>query len=481
MGSRNLNNAALESLKEKCSNDTPFWIWDKEEHKRADRALDDACCFNHLIGLPLKDGKQMPMFAYEKTLYDALLDHRQIWVKKATGLGVTEFMLRFMAWLALCRHEYADVYSNFTIVTGPRIDLAIDLISRLKQLFYNAGVTFEDKNTVLNLGNVQVEAFPSHHLDSMRGLTDVKFILLDEADFFPKSQQQDARDVSERYMGKSNAMIAMVSTPNAPGGLFETIEQESTQQCLYHRIALPYTVGLGQIYTQQDIDRARKSPSFEREYNLKYLGSIGNVFAQSDIDVAISEDYEIIQYLDDFTNPPRLQAIMGLDPGWGVSSFGIVVCHFVDGRIRVAHAQQYTRSDHNEMVSVAWDLMQIYNVTKVLCDASAPSFIRALKIQLGERSDYEQVDKKMRQFMKVEPVAFGMEHKALLYHAKFMLENRYVQIHPSQDKLITALRSAYARDGVLDKEITSFDDILDAFRLALRPYREETKAESVTI
>jgi hypothetical protein len=211
------------------------------------------------------------------------------------------------------------------------------------------------------------------------------------------------------------------------------------------------------------------------------LGSIGNVFAQSDIDVAISEDYEIIQYLDDFTNPPRLQAIMGLDPGWGVSSFGIVVCHFVDGRIRVAHAQQYTRSDHNEMVSVAWDLMQIYNVTKVLCDASAPSFIRALKIQLGERSDYEQVDKKMRQFMKVEPVAFGMEHKALLYHAKFMLENRYVQIHPSQDKLITALRSAYARDGVLDKEITSFDDILDAFRLALRPYREETKAESVTI
>jgi hypothetical protein len=34
----------------------------------------------------------------------------------------------------------------------------------------------------------------------MRGLPNVSFILLDEADFFPPGQQQDARDVSERYI-----------------------------------------------------------------------------------------------------------------------------------------------------------------------------------------------------------------------------------------------------------------------------------------
>jgi hypothetical protein len=55
-----------------------------------------------------------------------------------------------------------------------------------------------------------------------------------------------------------------------------------------------------------------------------------------------------------------------------------------------------------------------------------------------------------------------------------MLENKYVQIHPSMDKLITALRSAWAREGVLDKEVTSYDDILDAFRLALRPFKEQS-------
>ena len=116
-------------------------------------------------------------------------------------------------------------------------------------------------------------------------------------------------------------------------------------------------------------------------------------------------------------------------------------------------------------------------MTKVLVDASAPSFIRALKLQLGERSDYENVEKEMRDYMKVEPVSFGVEHKQLLYHVKFLLENKYLQIHPSMDKLIIALRSAYAKDGVLDKEVTSHHDILDAFRLALRPFKEQSIME----
>jgi hypothetical protein len=61
------------------------------------------------------------------------------------------------------------------------------------------------------------------------------------------------------------------------------------------------------------------------------------------------------------------------------------------------------------------------------------------------------VDKNMREYMRVEPVSFGAEHKALLYHVKFLLKNKCLQIHPTMDKLITALRSAYAKDGTLDK------------------------------
>jgi hypothetical protein len=58
-------------------------------------------------------------------------------------------------------------------------------------------------------------------------------ILIDEGDFFRKGEQEDVRHVSERYIAKSDPYIVMVSTPNAPDGLFERIEKESGDTCLY--------------------------------------------------------------------------------------------------------------------------------------------------------------------------------------------------------------------------------------------------------
>jgi len=59
----------------------------------------------------------------------------------------------------------------------------------------------------------------------------------------------------------------MVSTPNAPEGLFERIEKEAEATCLYKRMFLDYTYGIGKIYTAEEIEKAKQSPSFEREYN----------------------------------------------------------------------------------------------------------------------------------------------------------------------------------------------------------------------
>jgi hypothetical protein len=122
-----------------------------------------------------------------------------------------------MALLLLFKsNKIADVHC----VTGPRIELAITLIDRMNALFHQGFLKFDTKETVIELNGVYISAYPSHHLDAMRGLNDVAFIYLDEADFFPPGQQQDARDVSERYIAKSNPWIAMVSTPNSPEGLF---------------------------------------------------------------------------------------------------------------------------------------------------------------------------------------------------------------------------------------------------------------------
>ena len=53
----------------------PFWIWDVQEHKQEDMRTKGECCFNHIIGLPTKEGMEKAIFDYEKILYDALLDN----------------------------------------------------------------------------------------------------------------------------------------------------------------------------------------------------------------------------------------------------------------------------------------------------------------------------------------------------------------------------------------------------------------------
>ena len=156
----------------------PFWIWNIKEHKAADILTNGYCCFNHIIGLPKKNEEDKPFYDYEKLLFDTLQQHKHGWIKKATGLGITEFMLRYMAWLCLKDDRLSN--SQMSIVTGPRIELAITLINRMKRLFDRLQLSFDTKETVIELNGVHIEAYPSHHLDSMRGLKDVSFILLDE-------------------------------------------------------------------------------------------------------------------------------------------------------------------------------------------------------------------------------------------------------------------------------------------------------------
>ena len=47
-------------------------IWDSSLHKDKGRIRGGNCCFNHIIGLPRKDGVLKPFFDYEKMLYMAL-------------------------------------------------------------------------------------------------------------------------------------------------------------------------------------------------------------------------------------------------------------------------------------------------------------------------------------------------------------------------------------------------------------------------
>ena len=138
-------------------------------------------------------------------------------------------------------------------------------------------------------------------------------------------------------------------------------------------------------------------------------------------------------------------------------------------------------------LSLVYDLMSKYQVDKVYIDGANPSFIKSLKLQIGEDADYDKVIARYKseglgdnwsENMRVVPVNFNSEHKAMLGHCKMIMENDggRIAINPDKfDKLITALRTAVDNDGVLDKEATSYNDLFDAFRLAMKFYHFRQK------
>jgi hypothetical protein len=63
----------------------PFWIWNIDEHKREDVRTNGDCCFNHIVGLPQKDGIDKPLYDYEKIIFDSLAtqnSNKHLWIKQ---------------------------------------------------------------------------------------------------------------------------------------------------------------------------------------------------------------------------------------------------------------------------------------------------------------------------------------------------------------------------------------------------------------
>ena len=111
---------------------------------------------------------------------------------------------------------------------------------------------------------------------------------------------------------------------------------------------------------------------------------------------------------------------------------------------------------------------------KVIVDGSAADFVQSLKLKIGERGDYlkERQEYKAQgleweRSTKVLPLYFGTKNKEMLTHAKNLIDNGMIAIHPKFDKLITGLRTASENQGVIDKDKSSYHDILDSWMLAL--------------
>ena len=376
------------------------------------------------------------------------------------------------------------------IVTGPNVALAITLIKRMKELFLqnendDFQVVFEGKETEIVINGVEIRAYPSHHLDAMRGLTNVAIVFQDEARFFEINQSNEAIDVSHRYIAKSDPYLIVVSTPNKPGDMLAQITEQSEDSCIYKRLYLPYTVGVGNIFSDKDIEIAKRSSSFEREYNLKFLGLIGNVFLDQKIDKAISLASKFDIYRKILENPmliPRTMFFCGVDVGFGSSAFAIVLICVMDDKIYVLETIEMLRQEFNDCINKVSDVMEKYGLNKqnvkILVDASAPSVVSALKSNMNERTDYLSLldfrkKNKLRDpyyDMTVIPVSFNTAtKKEMLLNLKELIDAGMVVIDLQKHaNLILALRTAKATDMILDKEATSSNDVLDAMSLACK-------------
>lgn len=113
----------------------------------------------------------------------------------------------------------------------------------------------------------------------------------DESDFYPPFQQKEVRAVMEEYIGKPNSDPHIVVDSRAQGGLMQQIELEPDS--LYHKLFFYFHYGLedAPIYSHDQIDKTKLSPEFPGEYELQYLGVVGNVFPQQSI-----ESFQKIEY-----------------------------------------------------------------------------------------------------------------------------------------------------------------------------------------
>src|SRR5919202_4244430 len=143
--------------------------------------------YNHIFGIPQKEGKEYPLFDYQKRFIEALENNKRVACFKCRAAGITELALRYAGYL--CVKDDRLKGTNIVIVSAPAEQLSISFIRRLKA-HHSAHIEFDTRENLAILNGVRIESFPSHNLSRLRGITNVSMLILEESDFWHESEQQ---------------------------------------------------------------------------------------------------------------------------------------------------------------------------------------------------------------------------------------------------------------------------------------------------
>ena len=385
-------------------------------------------------------------------------------------------MIRAMLYKATVNDDLRG--STMCILVGPNFQLALGIMDRIRQLLgRKLGLVFDTAQDKIVLNGVTITAKPSHHVDTLRSLTNVSFLLLSEAAFFPLQDTENILSSVLRFRAKSDPWIVLESTVNRPGDLLDRIFNypDSQEYQTFEKIRLPYTVGVNTIYEPDLILKQQTMPGFQREYNLEWIGTSSNIFSQQSIDRSITSDYD----LSGIAQAPKA---IGIDPNTGGqgSEFAFCLIQCAYNKIQVLRAESFAAPiDFNDMVNHTIKLMRQYqNVKNIFCDAAVPVIYQGIARLLNQRLDYQEHVKELKDWrytpeqiqrkLVVHPVPFRTMHRSMMANLKYFVDSNTLQIHPSFVKLIIGLRSASAIEYDYQKQESSYPDIIDATRLALQ-------------
>jgi hypothetical protein len=145
-----------------------------------------------------------------------------------------------------------------------------------------------------------------------------------------------------------------------------------------------------------------------------------------------------------------------------------------EDKIRVIESHLIEKGDPNSIVNLCWDIWRKYGYmnTVFFIDGSNRAMVNLLKIRWEEGLSWES-KQSFGDNIRIRPVNFSTEHRNMLSNLHAIISKGYLAIEEKHDKLLTSLRTAYAEELNLKKEQTSYSDLLDGLRLALKGYNIE--------
>ena len=131
------------------------------------------------------------------------------------------------------------------------------------------------------------------------------------------------------------------------------------------------------------------------------------------------------------------------------------------------------------------------NVQTIGFDASRPELGMSLKKKIDERYDWQYVQDKIQycknhnldlaNYMVIVPILFNAEFRSFMTsHSRRISDDPkgYLVIHPSLNKLITALKSVQIDDtGKLLKDGLPYNDILETFQMMCTFFKFKSSGE----